>query len=119
MLIERRHEDDVRARAVIEQASGDLEPGQPGHLHVEKHEFGLEAADGIERLDSVAGLADELDAPDLTEQVDHLVPRELFVVDEHGAQLLRHAVTRSCAMSSGMSRLAQVPLPGTLVSFRR
>ena len=74
----------------------------------------------VERLDAVAGLADHLDAADLAEQVAQLVPGQLLIVDEHGAQVHGSApVTRS-----GSDQLrdfdadAQVPWPGTLVSFR-
>ena len=57
----------------------------------------------------------DLDAADLTEQVAQLVAGELLVVDEDGAQIHRHG---SCGhplrrrVSSGISTLAQVPLPG-------
>ena len=105
-------------RPVLDQASGHLEAGQAGHLHVQEDHVGLQPTDGLERLDAVTGLADELDAADLTDQVDELVPGELFIVDEHGAQVHGQAVTRSGSISSGISRLAQVPFPGTLVSFR-
>ena len=36
----------------------------------------------VERLDAVAGLADDLDAAELAEQEAQLVARELLVVDE-------------------------------------
>ena len=87
MLIVGGHEDDVRRRAAVEQPPRHLESGQPGHLHVEEDEVGLQPLDRVERLDAVAGLADHLDAPDLPEQVSQLVAGQLLVVDEHRAQV--------------------------------
>ena len=93
VLIEGRDEDDVRRRAAaVEHPARHLEAGQPRHLHVEKHDIGLQPLDRRQRLDAVAGLADDLDAADLPEQVAQLVARQLLVVDEHGAQV--HASRR-------------------------
>ena len=78
----------------------------------------MQPIDGRQRLDAVARLADDLDAAQLPEQVAQFVPRQLFVVHEHRAQLRRHAVTRSGSTSSGIATLAHVPCPGTLVSVR-
>ena len=50
--------------------------------------------DHAQRLDAVAGLADDLDAADLPEQEAQLLPRQLLVVDDDGAE-------RSCASMSG------------------
>ena len=87
VLIVRRDEDDVRPVLRVEHPPRHLEPGQPGHLHVEKHDVGLQAIDGRERLDPVARLPDHLDAPHLPEEVAQFVPRQLFVVHQHGAQV--------------------------------
>ena len=75
-----------------DQPPGDLETGQPGHLDVEKHQVRAGSADGLQRLEAVAGLADDLDAAHLVEQVAQLVPRQLLVVDDDGAQVqvVRH-----------------------------
>ena len=102
---------------VVEQPPRHLEAGQPRHLHVEEHDVGLQPLDRRQRFDAVAGLADDLDAADLAEQVAELVARQLLVVDEDRAQIHRHAVTRSGTVSSGISTLAHVPRPGSLVSF--
>ena len=104
-----------------------LEAGQPRHLHIEEHQVGLQAVDGLERLDAVAGLADHLDPADLSEQIPQLVARELLIVHENGPQIhVRLTGIGSCRsrgavpapISSGISSRAQVPCPGTLVSFR-
>ncbi len=112
-------EDDVRPAAGCEQTPRDLEAGQAGHLDVEEHDVRLQPLDRRQRFDAVAGLPDDVDAAELTEQIAQLVPRELFVVHQHRAQICRrgHAVTRSGSARSGMSTLAQVPLPGSVVSF--
>jgi len=68
-----------------------------------------------ERLDTVPGLADDLDAAHLAEEIPQLIARQLLVVDKDRSQA--HAVTRSGAASSGISTLAHVPSPGMLVSF--
>ena len=86
VLIVRRDEDDVRRRVRLEHPPRDLEAGQPRHLDVEEHDVRLQAVDGRQRLDAVAGLADDLDAADLAEQVAQLVARELLVVHEDRRQ---------------------------------
>ena len=42
----------------------------------------------LQRLEPVAGLPDDLDAAELPEQEAQLVPRQLLVVDDDGAELL-------------------------------
>jgi hypothetical protein len=117
VLVEGGHEDDVRRGLVLHHAARHLEAVEPRHLDVEEHDVRLQPFDGRQRFDAVAGLADDFDAADLAEQVAELVARQLFVVDEHGAQVHGHAVTRSGSARSGISMLAQVPWPGTLRSF--
>jgi hypothetical protein len=60
---------------------------QPGHLHVEKHDVGLQPVDRFERLDAVASLADDLDAADLAEQIAELVAGQLLIVHENGPKI--------------------------------
>ena len=99
-------------------AARHLEAAEPRHLDVEEDDVRLQPVDGRQRFDAVAGLADDLDAADLSEQVAELVAGQLFVVDEHGAQVHGHAVTRSGSARSGISMLAQVPSPGTLAQLQ-
>jgi hypothetical protein len=95
VLIERRHEDDLRVRPFVKEAAGHFESGQPRHLHIQKDQFGLQPTDCVQRLDAIVGLADELDTTDLAEQVHHFVARELLIVYENGSHVAAHAVTRS------------------------
>ena len=72
-----------------------------------------------QRLDAVGRLADDLDAADLPEQEAQLLPRQLLVVDDDGAQMLgcpAQAVILAGTTSSGITIRAQVPSPGTLSS---
>mgnify|MGYP003694557297 CR=1 FL=1 len=78
----------------VEQPAGDLEAGEPRHLHVEKHhDRGADRSMTCERFDAVAGLTDDLHAADLSEQVSQLVARELLVVHQH-----RFAAGRRCRL---------------------
>ena len=80
--------------------------------------------DYVQRLDAVAGLADDLDAAELLEQETQLGPRQLLVVDDDGAEpfsggsgAVASGDLRAGDMrSSGMTMRAQVPWPGTLSS---
>ena len=86
VLIVRGDEDDLRRRVVAEHPPRDLEAGEPRHLDVQEHDVGLQLVDRGQRLDTVAGLADHLDAADLIEQVAQLVAGQLLVVHEHRFQ---------------------------------
>ena len=87
VLVVRGHENDVRGRLRVEQATRHLEPRETGHLHVEKDDVGLQTVDRRERLDPVARLADHFDAAHPAEQIAQLVARQLFIIDEDRAQV--------------------------------
>src|SRR5205823_13615308 len=108
----------VRGRARLEQPPRDFESGEARHLDIEEDDIGAEPIDRRDRFESVARLPDDFHAAELTEQKAELVARQLLVVHQHCPQVHRQAVTRSGIESSGMAMLAQVPWPGTLVSFR-
>ena len=46
----------------------ELESGEPGYLHVEEQEIGIQLADGCQRFGSVAALRDDLDVVFLFQQ---------------------------------------------------
>ena len=87
MLIERGDEDDVGTRSAVQHAPRHLEAGQTRHLDVQQHEVGLQAGNHIERFGTVTRLADDVDAPDLAEQIAELVARQLLVVHEYGSEI--------------------------------
>ena len=89
--------------------SRDFEPGQSGHLHVQKHDVRLEIVEQPERGDAVVGLPDDFHVIGLRQQVAQLLPRRLLVVHHQGADL---HVTRSAAPGAagpGISRRTCVP----------
>ena len=87
VLIVRRHENNVRRRTRVHHVARHFEACQPGHLDIKEDDVGLQSIDGRECLDSVAGLADHLDAANAPEQKAELVARQLFVVDQNGPQV--------------------------------
>ncbi len=117
MLIEGGDEDDVRGWGAVEHPASHFEAGQARHLDIEKHEVGLEARDRRQGFHTVARLADHFHAAHVSQEVPQFVARERLVVHQHGPEI-HQAMTRSGASSSGISTLAQVPRPGTLVSVR-
>ena len=54
---------------------------------VQHHQLGLMFLNYAQRLDAVAGLGHDLDAPHLLEQETQLVTGELFVVHDDGAEV--------------------------------
>ena len=135
VLIVRRHEDDLGGRPAVEQPTRHLETGQPRHLDIEEDDVGLQSGDRLQRLRAVARLADDLHATQLDQQKTQLIARQRFIVDDDRCEVHscstsppgarapwhpcpRHAVTRSAIASSGISTLAHVPWPGTLVRRR-
>ena len=94
MLIVRRDEDDVRRRRALSSIRrATSKPVSPGICTSRNTRSGCRRSIVVERLDAVAGLADDLDAADLPEQEAQLVARELLVVDEDGSEIHVH-VTR-------------------------
>ena len=81
MLIERRHENDVRGQVVVDHPTSHLEPRQSRHLYIKEYDIGLQTLYRRERLQAVAGLADHLDPFDPAEQIAQLIARELLIVD--------------------------------------
>ncbi len=116
MLVVGGDEDHAGRLGEREHAARNLEAGQAGHLDVEEHEVRIDTIEGGERLESIAGLCHDFNLAELSELVTQLLPGELLVVDDDGAQRA-HAVIFSASDSSGTSMLAQVPLPGSLVSL--
>ncbi len=57
-------------------------PVSPGIWTSRKTRSGCSRSIVSQRLDAVARLADDLDAPDLAEQIAQLVARQLLVVDD-------------------------------------
>jgi hypothetical protein len=76
-------DEDDRGRRVG-QERGQLEPRQLRHLHVDEQEVGAEPLDQRERLEAVAGLADQLDRVRGQHQAQP-VPRQRLVVDDDRA----------------------------------
>ena len=89
MLIVRRHEDDMRIGATIDEPACHFESGQAGHLHVQKHDVGVKTIDGRQRFEAVAGFADHLHAADAAEQIPQLIACQLLVVHQYGAKIHR------------------------------
>ena len=97
-------------------AARHLEPGQPGHLHVQEYQIGAEILDQAERLDAVGRLADDGGLTLAFQQIAQLFARQLLVVDDEGPERHADTGTRSGATSSGISSRARVPCAGTLCS---
>ena len=57
---------------------------EAGHLDVEQHEIRLLLGDGLDGLEAVAALADDLDVGLVLESVAHPLARERLVVHDQG-----------------------------------
>jgi hypothetical protein len=77
----------MRRRTCIGHPPRDLESRQSRHLHIQEYNVRLQPFDCAQRFDAVAGLADDLDAADLTQKISKFVARQLFIVDQHGSQI--------------------------------
>ena len=82
VLVEGGHEHDSRLHPAREQLPRYLEPGQPGHLHVEQHEIGSQLLDQPDGIDAVAGLPDDVDPTHLVEQEAELAAGRILIVGE-------------------------------------
>jgi len=117
VLVESGHEDQCRRHIpALEQPPCHLEPAQARHLDVEEHDIRLMSVDGLERLDAVCGLANDLHIPDLVELVAQLLAGQLLIVHDEDSEGLSHAVICWADVNSGTSMRALVPRPGSLVS---
>jgi hypothetical protein len=77
-------EDNLGRAARADQPARHFETGEARHLDIEKDHIRLQPLDRGQRLDAVARLSNHFNTADLVEQVAHLVPRQLLVVDEDG-----------------------------------
>ena len=91
MLIVGRGEDD---REASRQALRQLEPGHPRHVDVEKDHVGSEVAERGQGLGGIAGPADNLDPPRGAQESGEPRDREGLVVDQEGAKLTGHWISR-------------------------
>ena len=98
MVVVRRHEHDRRGFASVPQRSfgiaalqglDDVEAVDIGHLHVEEDQVGILIVDGAQRFGAVRTLGNDLDVVVLSEERPHALARELFVVDDRDANLVR------------------------------
>ncbi len=93
-----RHEHEMRVGPAVHQTSRDLEPCQPGHLHVEHDEIGRVLGDRLESRRPVLRLRHDLDAGNLAEEEAQFLTRQLFVVHHHGAKHFGwHRLRPECA----------------------
>ena len=90
-MIEGGHEDDER-HARRADSLDDIESAGAGHLDVEKHQIGLEAPDGVDRVGTRGTLGDDLE-PVLRgeKRAQPLTGQRLVVGDEDAHLSVRHA----------------------------
>ncbi len=62
-----------------------VEAGESRHLDVEKNQVGLELANGLQRLATVAALPDDLDVVGHAQPQLQAAPRERLVIDQQRA----------------------------------
>src|SRR4051812_41797485 len=73
-------QQDLRAGAVSADCAEHLEAVQPGHPDVEEGDVGLQLADGLERVATVAGLPHQLEVGALADRPHDAVPIDGMVV---------------------------------------
>jgi hypothetical protein len=102
----------LRWRVRDDEAPRDLEPRESWHLHVQKHDIGLELSGQAKGFHAVRRLSNDLDLG-LAEQKAQLFACELLVIDYENAHTRQdYADARSAASNSGISMRAAVPWPG-------
>jgi hypothetical protein len=78
-------EDHVTAVGYL---TGDLEPGEAGHLDVEKDDVRHQPSEQFQRLEAVAGLADDLElGPERGEMRAQLVAQHAFVFGDDSGRV--------------------------------
>ncbi len=100
----------------------ELEPGHPGHAHVEQHDIGLQLAGLLEAFGSAPDGGDHIDSAVL-EQTDQPDTKQRMVVDEEDSQA-HWAARRAASNDAGSSwhvrvKDKRVPSSGSLSMRRR
>ena len=97
VLVERRHEYELRRRVGEEQAPSNFESGESRHLDIEKHDIRFDLARQPECADAVGRLAGDFDATRLAEEEAQLLASQLFIVHDERANI-RHRLSGGSAI---------------------
>jgi hypothetical protein len=82
----RRREHDARRALLVDEAGGQVEAVQAGHLDVEEHDVRRQFVDQAQRFDAVAGAPDDAQVGPGRRQLFFEVGQQVgFVVGEQGA----------------------------------
>jgi hypothetical protein len=82
----RGREHDARRLVVVHEAGGEVEAVQAGHLDVEEDDVGRQFVDEAQRLDAVAGVADDAQRRPGGGQLFFEIGQQVrFVVGKQGA----------------------------------
>ncbi len=84
IAVERRDEDDGRRRSSFQHAQ-DAEAVEAGHLDVQKQQIRTQVIDGLDGLEAIFALGDDLDFLFLGQLLPDPLARQLLVVHENRA----------------------------------
>ena len=86
-MVERGGEDDLgQIHLLVEQLFENGKSVQAGHLDVEEDDIRFERANQVDRFDPVGPLRQYLHTFSRLEQIQKLLARKRFVVDDEGSQ---------------------------------